>query len=77
MGHGAIGRSASALADRRRRNAGRLRNDFGIRELLKLNDLNQTCIHSNLYLGGLRHYGSIMHDYVAPEKKYVIDVVGG
>lgn len=35
----------------------------------------QTCFHSNLYLGGFRDYGSIMHDYVVLAKKYAIDVV--
>jgi sulfide dehydrogenase [flavocytochrome c] flavoprotein subunit len=35
----------------------------------------QTCFHSNLYLGGLRDYASITHDYASLARTYGIELV--
>ncbi|MFZ1774914.1 MAG: FAD-dependent oxidoreductase, partial [Rhizobiaceae bacterium] len=36
--------------------------------LIEPNEKYQTCFHSNLYLGGVRDYASITHEYTALAK---------
>lgn len=43
--------------------------------LVEPNANYQTCFHSNLYLGGVRDYPSITHDYSALTKNYDIQLV--
>ena len=43
--------------------------------LIEPNAKYQTCFHSNLYLGGVKDYSSITHDYSPLTKMYAIDLV--